>query len=250
MSGYCFRTYLGKTRHHWMRAVNNKPTIMDAKTHFIRPGLLKKNTKLPNGWETYSFHKVYSHFKCSAHARAENKPIPSLDQWLFLREQYNEHVDGTTSFSDPIPPTQGYTVENKERRTPFYAKLSPGKGRGIFASRDILKGELVHNGSNSDVVFPDGSSFRRYLFALPRTMACDVMEWAWTQQLQEGGDFYICVAINISSLMNSGGDEKANALPTSSTTTVFYATKDIHKDEEILTDYEIYTTDWEAVGMD
>jgi hypothetical protein len=51
--------------------------------------------------------------------------------------------------------------------------------------------------------------------------------------------------------MNTGDEEEqANALPESSTATMFYATKDIKKDEEILTDYEIYNTDWEAVGMD
>eukprot|EP00984_Skeletonema_dohrnii_P002606 scaffold912_cov121-Skeletonema_dohrnii-CCMP3373.AAC.7 len=207
-------------------------------------------TKLPSGWETTSFHEMYTHFNCSSHAYDDTKPIPTLDQWLSMREQYNQHVDSTTSFNDPIPPTDGYTFKKNER-PPFYAKLSPGKGRGIFASRDIQKGELVHDGSNSDVVFPDGPSFRQFVFALPRTMACDVMEWTWTQQFQEGGDYHICLAINISSLMNTGDDEdEVNALPTSSMTAMFYATRDIRKDEEILTDYEIYKTDWGAVGLE
>jgi hypothetical protein len=263
LSGYCFHTYLDNNLSYisfdWMlRAVvtnNTNKQNIDTKANFIRPGGPKRKRKklLPNGWETYKFEQVYDHFHCSSHSNDDNKPIPSLDHWIYLRKQYKEYVDGNASFNnDPIPPTQGYTLENNQQRAaPFYAKLSPGKGRGIFASRDIKKGELVHDGSNSDVVFPDGNSFRRFIFALPRTMACDVMEWTWTQQFQEGGDYHICLAINISSLMNTGDDdEEANALPKSSTSTMFYATKDIKKDEEILTDYEIYDTDWSAVGMD
>mmetsp|Transcript_35978 Transcript_35978/g.73402 ORF Transcript_35978/g.73402 Transcript_35978/m.73402 type:complete len:310 (-) Transcript_35978:68-997(-) len=240
--------------HHniMMQAVkNNTKQNGNTKTHFIRPVTKRKRkAKLPSGWETTSFHEMYTHFNCSSHAYDDTKSIPSLDQWLSMREQYNQHVDSNTSFSDPIPPLDGYTFKNNER-PPFYAKLSPGKGRGIFASRDIQKGELVHDGSNSDVVFPDGPSFRQYVFALPRPMACDVMEWTWTQQFQEGGDYHICLAINISSLMNTGDDEdEVNALPTSSMTAMFYATRDIRKDEEILTDYEIYKTEWGAVGLE
>lgn len=256
VSGYCFHTYLDNNLSYlsfdWMRPVtkSNSKQNIDTHAYFIRQVPKRKQTKLPNGWENYSFQTVYDHFRCSSHSSDENKPIPTLEHWHLLRKQFKEFVDGNASFNDPIPPTEGYTLENS-KRAPFYAKLSPGKGRGVFASRDIRKGELVHDGSNSDVVFPDGNSFRRFLFSLPRTMACDVMEWAWTQQFQEGEDYHICLAINISSLMNTGDEEEqANALPESSTATMFYATKDIKKDEEILTDYEIYNTDWEAVGMD
>ena len=257
ISGYCFHTYLDTNYQHWMRSVAVINTMSD--THALRARSSsrqlqqRRNNNLPEEWETYSFSDIYQHFHCSAHAYDETKPIPSLEQWLYLRMQYNELVDGSVSFNDAIPPTQGYTLAKNEP-PPFYAKLSPGKGRGLFASRDIQKGEVVHDGSNSDVVFPDAMSFRRFLFASPRTMACDVMEWAWTQQFEDDGPYHICLAINISSLMNTKGDdeegEDANALPVSGFTSKFYALKDIKKDEEILTDYTIYDTDWVGVGMD
>lgn len=261
ISGYCFHTFLDTNYQHWMRSVAVINTMSDT-TGGVR-GLLRarpsprqqegSNNNFPEEWETYSFSDIYQHFHCSAHAYDETKPIPSLEQWLYLRMQYNELVDGSVSFNDAIPPTRGYTLAKNEP-PPFYAKLSPGKGRGLFASRDIQKGEVVHDGSNSDVVFPDAMSFRRFLFASPRIMACDVMEWAWTQQFEDDGPYHICLAINISSLMNTKGDDEegegANALPVSGLTSKFYALKDIKKDEEILTDYTIYDTDWVGVGMD
>lgn len=251
LSGYCVRKFLRyNNHHHWIGETNNKHHIVDdRKARFTRTRP-KRTKKIPKDWDTYSFEDVYRHFHCWSHARDNTKPIPSLEQWLFLRKQYNEYVDGSVFFNDPIPPTQGYTLSD-DKPPPFYPKLSPGKGRGLFASRDIKKGEIVHDGTNSDVVFPDAKSFRRFLFALPRTMSCDMMEWTWTQQLHEDGPYHICLSINIASLMNTESDEEeANALPKTSTSTVFYATRDIRKGEEILTDYSVYETDWVAVGMD
>jgi len=74
-------------------------------------------------------------------------------------------------------------------KQPYYAKKSPGKGRGLFASRDIKKGEVVHDGTNSDVIM-SGKDFRRFIFALPQKMACDATEWVsmgcCTTLLREG----------------------------------------------------------------
>ena len=57
-----------------------------------------------------------------------------------------EHLDNDTAFNDPIPPTLGYSFLDTGGPPPFEAKYSKGKGRGIFATRDIMKGELVHDG--------------------------------------------------------------------------------------------------------
>ena len=99
--------------------------------------------------------------------------------------------------------------EEKEKRPPpipppYYAKLSPGKGRGLFASRSIKKGSLVHDGTKSDVIFPSARKFRQYIFSLPRNYACDAAEWVWMQQLEKDGPYHLLMGINISSLMNSG----------------------------------------------
>ena len=154
-----------------------------------------------------------------------------------------------------MPPTLGYSLEQGIPVPPsYYAKSSPGKGRGVFASRDIAEGELVHDGTHSDVVFPHAIAWRRFVFSLPNHMACDSTEWHWMQNFERGGKYHVVAGINISSLVNSGGEEFGpgrlpNALPESGTSGMFYATRDIEKGEEILTDYEAYYTNWEEVGL-
>ena len=40
-----------------------------------------------------------------------------------------------------------------------------------------------------------------------------------------------------------------NTVPKDPTSSKMFATRDIMKDEEILTDYEVYETSWRKVGM-
>ena len=65
-------------------------------------------------------------------------------------------VDAGAVFDDPVPPTVGYTLDGRGAQ-PYYPKLLKGMGRGLFASRDILKGEIIQRGTRSDITFPDGS---------------------------------------------------------------------------------------------
>ena len=55
--------------------------------------------------------------------------------------------------------------------------------------------------------------------------------------------------MNISVLLNGGGDDEINAMPKSEISSVMYATKDIKQGEQLLTDYEIYDTVWDKVGL-
>ena len=135
--------------------------------------------KVPDDWESWGFYDIHHGFKCAEHANDMNKPLPDMEFWTYYRNVYKNVVDkDVVQFNDPIPPTEGYTLTttNGEEKQPYYAKRSPGKGRGLFASRDIKKGEVVHDGTNSDVIM-SGKDFRRFLFALPQKMACDATEW-------------------------------------------------------------------------
>ncbi len=128
----------------------------------------------------------------------------------------------------------------------YYAKISPGRGRGLFASRDNTKGEVVHDGNASDIEM-SADDWRKMAFALPQKMACDVSEWTWTQKDEKKGPYKIFTALNISILMN--GSSHPNTMPKSSYSSIMYALRDIKKDEEILTDYKVYPTLWEKVGL-
>ena len=205
--------------------------------------------ELPNDWVEWGFTKIRRKFKCDQYVNNEIKPLPSMEYWQMILDAYNEQVDKSYKFDELVPPTQGYRF-NEAGAQPYYAKVSDGKDRGLFASRDIQKGEVVHDGTKSDVVFPDALAWRRFVFALPRKAACDTTEWSWTQRLENDGPMKLLTAINISVLMNMGlNPAQINAVPKSSTSSLFYATKDIKKGEEILTDYEIYDTRFDLAGL-
>eukprot|EP00580_Thalassiosira_gravida_P006058 CAMPEP_0201656226 /NCGR_PEP_ID=MMETSP0493-20130528/46417_1 /ASSEMBLY_ACC=CAM_ASM_000838 /TAXON_ID=420259 /ORGANISM="Thalassiosira gravida, Strain GMp14c1" /LENGTH=111 /DNA_ID=CAMNT_0048132835 /DNA_START=660 /DNA_END=995 /DNA_ORIENTATION=+ len=100
----------------------------------------------------------------------------------------------------------------------------------------MTKGELVHDGTNSNVMFPDAMAWRRFIFALPRNRACDMMEWSWTQSFMDGHVIKdeIFAAINISVFLGGtriGRVKNVDCEPPSSR---YYATRDIRKDEAIL----------------
>ena len=55
-------------------------------------------------------------------------------------------------------------------------------GRGLFSTRRIKEGEIIHDGEIDSVLFPSPASFREFIFALPRNRACDMLDWVWTQR--------------------------------------------------------------------
>ena len=84
-------------------------------------------------------------------------------------------------------------------------------------------------------------AYRRFVFALPRRTACDITECTLTQRLEQNGPMKVVLAIKASAMLNTGlTPEEVNLLPEpktkSSTSQLYYATRDIKRGEEILTD--------------
>ena len=243
---------------------NNASPLPLLTTRFSSIFPLKKATDTPLGdgpvprpkdWHLWGYYNFKDNFNCSGYLKDRTKPLPTMEYWETMLEAYNQVVDPTYKFDPDIPPTQGYRL-NEDGPPPYYAKLSPGKGRGLFASRDIQKGEIVHYGTKSDVVFPNETSWKRFMFAMPRKMACDQAEWSFTQQFEENGRMRIVSSLNIAILMNEGNHRnEVNVEPkddngeASEYSTLFRAIKDIKKDEEILMDYANYDTDYNAAGL-
>ena len=171
----------------------------------------EQTNSFPDGWEEYDYNDIRDHFGCKHRSRDDAKSLPSLEDWNFMRDKFTEVVDRNKKWDDPVPPTLGYSLDRHiPVLPPYYAKVSEhavGGGRGLFASRDIDEGELVHDGTRSDVIFPDAIAWRRFVFSLKRDFACDSTDWHWMQRLEEGGPYFLLAGINISSLMNSGGKE-------------------------------------------
>ena len=200
-------------------------------------------SKTPKNWERMNFSELRDYYACNEHAHDQNKALPTLDEWMFLKKQVRELVQPTNAIilDSPVSPTDGFSHgvdDYADAPPPYYAGQSDGKGRGLFASRPIRKGELVHDGPRSNIMFPDAMSFRRLVVNLPRRTACDITEWAWTQRLEKNGEVKLFVDLNIAALMNTSDDP--NIAPESKTTTQLYALRDITQGEEITYDYGTY----------
>eukprot|EP00574_Skeletonema_japonicum_P008801 CAMPEP_0201732160 /NCGR_PEP_ID=MMETSP0593-20130828/28067_1 /ASSEMBLY_ACC=CAM_ASM_000672 /TAXON_ID=267983 /ORGANISM="Skeletonema japonicum, Strain CCMP2506" /LENGTH=305 /DNA_ID=CAMNT_0048225083 /DNA_START=27 /DNA_END=944 /DNA_ORIENTATION=- len=247
------------------------PLLFNAVTYIQSYGSivhkLTPKRHFPHGWESFTYHDIRDYFNCRERSNDNDKALPTLDEWNLLRQAYTLIVDDTQKWDDPIPPTQGYSFSHTSGSSnnngvatppPNYAKQSKGKGRGLFASRNITKGELVHNGLLSDIIFPGYGAikWKEFVFSLPRDLACDCTDWHWMQIKHEDDDYHMVAALDISILMNSGGEEfgsdrimTPNVLPEDKYSGRQFAVRDIRKDEEILTDYDAYWTDWSEVGL-
>jgi len=211
----------------------------------------------PPGWGQMSLREVVSALSCKEVFDNQDNPLPSIDDWTVLRYAYTRVVDPRWTFDDPVPPTAGYSFhEQYHEPPPYVARMSPGKGRGLFATRRIREGELVHRGGNQgDVEFTGGGdAWRRYMFSLPRPLACQIASWNWTQKTEEDGDLRHFVSLNIASLMNTGGENiygvKANVRPEPDRySLLLHAKRDIEEGEEILMNYGVYETNWRKVGL-
>ena len=204
----------------------------------------------PKDWKTMGFYDIRHYFDCKGYAHDDKKPLTTLSVYNDMQQKYKEIVIEHPSWDqDPIPPTEGYTLHtDKAGPSPFYADHGE-HGRGLFASRDIQMGELVHDGTHSDMVFPTGQHWRAYILSLERRMACDLIDWSWTQKTEKDGEYQIFSTPNISGLFNGGNGDQINANPPTQYSKKFYAMRDIQRGEELITDYHVYPTDWKAVGL-
>ena len=99
--------------------------------------------KRPKGWQKYGRYKLRAYFKCHEYGMDPNKPLPTLEYWNYFKRKYREIVDEDAEFDDTVSPVDGYNFDNG-KPPPYYAGHGE-RGRGLFASRDIKRGELVQD---------------------------------------------------------------------------------------------------------
>ena len=109
------------------------------------------------------------------------RPLYTSHDWYRLQSIYKSLGGGTVDYSgtvdypesdvelDFIPPFKSdYTTDNK--------------GRGIFATRYIQKGEMTYGGKENYSFFSSGEEYRRFLNKVTNEEACDIMMWSWPQE--------------------------------------------------------------------
>eukprot|EP00527_Entomoneis_sp_CCMP2396_P007610 CAMPEP_0198137426 /NCGR_PEP_ID=MMETSP1443-20131203/905_1 /TAXON_ID=186043 /ORGANISM="Entomoneis sp., Strain CCMP2396" /LENGTH=266 /DNA_ID=CAMNT_0043798835 /DNA_START=86 /DNA_END=886 /DNA_ORIENTATION=- len=193
------------------------------------------------GGGSLSLDDIYDHLGCED-IWESTRPLYNETTWGLLRETYQrQHV---------------WEILNVNFVPRYYAAQTRDKGRGVFASRDIKKGEIVCSGSSNYAVFHSGSSYRKFVFALPADSACDAMEWSWVESQWENGEAAIFICLDEASLVNSGSRKEPHNIgcPLANTSECQfndYALRDIASGEEILCDYSSFANPegWKQFGL-
>jgi len=111
---------------------------------------------------------------------SSQRPLYSKDDWQYLRDLWSSQQEGTKQLK--------LVKTKKKKKTNFISPIQSGqtidgKGRGLFATRDIKKGEMIFNGElqlDNLIKFTDGQSYRKFVYAIEDDgMACDVMLWTY-----------------------------------------------------------------------
>ena len=214
-----------------------------------------------NLWRSYTVPEMEAHFQCEE-AFATTRPWWTSDQWREVRDLYRDFAKKNKVGTHQI--AKDITYDFSDIAEPFQAGKE--KGRGLRAARDIRKGEVVLRATNNTIVFNDGLTYRKFLFALEErfpTFACDIMTWNWIHDLDdEGVKFGIGVDLNDNNLINTSDEEKdvnvrcgTHGEEDSCDTLrdgMFYASRDIRKGEELVADYGDFVSPshtWEELGL-
>lgn len=222
---------------------------------------------------TLSQLKIY--FGCTS----DERPIHDQKTWQYLRQTYHDIVGAEKStIGPPNRAFNGFAV-------PYYVDQSPGRGRGLFAARDIPKGSLIWTASRT-AEFEDAETYRNFLLTIPADLACDVMMWAYVSygsetdgksehyvegegEEEESGDgdvedeeeessLKIMLDLDEGSFCNDGGkrrnmdwDQEAASLYPDNSDLRTFAVEDVKKGDELLCNYSgFFQKDkWTAFGL-
>ena len=237
----------------------------------------------PAGWESFKYDEMMRYFECD---KAFDTTPPSLwwpfstptprpwwtdEEFRVVRELYHDLFKSekkAEGSDDSGGTTQAGTYQASDEVFDFSQIAVPfqtgwGGGRGLKAARDIKQGEMISKDTNNTIIFTDALSYRKFLFALNErfpTYACDIMIWAWVEEEEEDteeedDDFVVVVDLDHSNLLNTGDRSSENNVKCDSSgpegrCKIIYAVRDIMKGEELLGDYDEFSTgDWDDMDL-
>jgi len=246
------------TTGYWI-GVNLEPMVMNTNTKDVENHLDSIHNGLESSkWKTFSSSELNKYFGCKQLFKTP-RPIITEKNWMYFRDLYNKHA--AFRYDKDV----SYKFTNETYVSPVKTVLTKDKGRGLIASRDIQKGELIFTGTNNTIVFETGHAWRSFLWYLyhasvpdyPEGFACDIKSWSWVQEsLPNGkGGPVIVVDIDESSLLNQpsrNNGEVANIQcgKGENCGVNYYAKMDIKKGDEILCRYSgCSEATWDDFGL-
>jgi hypothetical protein len=116
--------------------------------------------------EVYFLPDLWDHFECDYHYEYPG-PLYSQETWMNLRQVYHDVVGSTeSSIGSPVSEEDGFSVA-------VQVKQSESKGRSLFATQDIKKGEHIWSGMKQVALFDNDVDFKTFLARIPEQIACD-----------------------------------------------------------------------------
>uniref|UniRef100_A0A7S0FHG1 SET domain-containing protein n=1 Tax=Minutocellus polymorphus TaxID=265543 RepID=A0A7S0FHG1_9STRA len=231
----------------------------------------RRNTSRLLSWKEFDqlgWEEIKNELGCEALMQSP-RPVYTEEDWKLLRQQY-ETIAGNeaSTIGDATSSENAFLV-------PHYAQQAGEKGRGIFAGRDIERGEAVYDFSRT-AQFREFSLYRKWLYSFAfneaPAMACDIMMWTYVQRLGDQvseEDYRIMTDLDNGALCNDGYKKNGNigfgfelnitnewveGKSADKISPPLVASRDIRSDEELLCHYGSFVKNgypgWEKLGMD
>ncbi len=153
------------------------------------PEGLRQDEHVKNYSDDMSTKEIWEALDCERIFESE-RPVHSQQVWINARALY-EGIVGDDHSSIQVQHKsrkfKNYFDDNTTRNdngfsVPVDAKQAPPKGRGIFAVNDIKAGTLIWS-TKKTARFDSGSSYREFIYGLEVGVACDVLQWAYVQDV-------------------------------------------------------------------
>ncbi len=197
------------------------------------------------------------YFKCE-----DDMPLIPQSAWINARKTYASLHSSQLHIPLPDHRFNGFSF-------PVEGRKADGKGRGLFALRDIRKGELVWKPKQT-AKFANGEEYRDFIFSLDENFVCNALNFSYIQavhvdnshgggekdksqimilvDLDEGG---LCNDAYYYDEMNIGCDERLGDIYEGGCQENYFALQDIKAGDELICDYYSFTADegWEHFGL-
>jgi hypothetical protein len=200
-------------------------------------------------WEIGTLDQIEEYLGCSDLGAMGDLSLYSDNDWQLLYETYEKAIGDGYAFSLDISSWKdGFQVSYETKRNEW--------GRGIYAKEDIPQNTTVYKCFNT-VVFYEPAHYRSFLKMLPIRRACEAIQWAYTETLDEkeqeiedsSFDTVVSLDLDNGAIMNHAGNEPNliimvdNIADDANYDCVIYAQRRIKAGEEFLIDYSTFTMD-------
>uniref|UniRef100_A0A7S1G2I5 SET domain-containing protein n=1 Tax=Corethron hystrix TaxID=216773 RepID=A0A7S1G2I5_9STRA len=229
-------------------------TVVETDNDDVLPWWKDESIKLLDMWQLLNCEELFE----------EGRPIHDDATWALARGAYIGTVgpeESTIGRADDD--AEGY--DNRKGGILFGSGFKPGtikvksvegKGRAVYATQEFKQGEIVWK-EMFTACFDDGMLYRKFLASIPDGLACDVFEWAYSDET-----YGICVDLDEGSLVNHAASTEANRQYWEDETSKpnirsdesgsghAIAMADIYPGDELLIDYISFDDNsWDELGM-